>query len=255
MAQKKTTKSISKKTVKKSINKNKDVTKKTLPKKKQKKKIVKQHSLNPLFVLFVMVLITVIFLLVNRMNQQKPITNKSSINTSNELKHKSTKSEEIKKTNEMNKISKEEDDENEQIDKANKRVKIYFIKMNEKSEKIYLSSVRRYAGADQTLKDTLKKLIKGPTAAEKNNGYLTAVPSSLRMRSVTLKNRIAVIDFDNSIGKGAAGNILISRLDQIVYTATQFNNIDSVIITINGKGRKSLGSDGLSIQGPIHRRK
>ncbi len=80
------------------------------------------------------------------------------------------------------------------------------------------------------------------------------MPAGLRVRSVTVKHRIAEIDFNSAIEENAAGSILIGRLDQIVYTATELGGVDSVVIKINGRRRQFIGSDGLSIGGPMHRR-
>jgi len=76
----------------------------------------------------------------------------------------------------------------------------------------------------------------------------------MRINSVKIRNKTAEIDFNSAIEYGAAGSILLNRLDQIVYTATQFSGVGSVIIKINGKARQTLGADGLSISGPLHRR-
>jgi len=79
------------------------------------------------------------------------------------------------------------------------------------------------------------------------------VPASLRLRSVNIKGSTAEIDFSGEIEQSAAGEIVIKRVQQIVYTATQFDNVDSIVIMINGQRRKTLGSDGFSISGPLRR--
>ena len=83
---------------------------------------------------------------------------------------------------------------------------------------------------------------------------LTAVPHGLRVNGIRLKNGTAEIDFNGAIEQGAGGSVLINRIDQIVYTATQFPNVRSIVIKINGRPRQTLGMDGLSIGGPLHRR-
>lgn len=136
-----------------------------------------------------------------------------------------------------------------------KDVKIYLVRLNEESEKMYLAPVARKVAGESVLENTMRELIKGPTASEKKRGMLTAVPSGLRVNRVKIRNNVAEIDFNGAIEQGAAGSILINRIDQIVYTATQFPNVGSVVIKINGKPRQTLGDDGLSIGGPLHRRK
>ena len=82
---------------------------------------------------------------------------------------------------------------------------------------------------------------------------MSAVPSSLRVNRVSIKGRSAVIDFSGAIEDDAPGQILIKRLQQIVYTATAIDGVDNLIITINGQTKKSIGADGLSISGPLGR--
>ena len=134
------------------------------------------------------------------------------------------------------------------------QARVYFIRMDEKTEKIYLAPVRRKVSAEKKLEESLKALVSGPSPREKRKGYLNAVPSSLRIRSARIKNGIAHVDFNDAVDSGA-GNILVSRLDQIIYTATQFKGVKAVQITVNGRRRATLGSDGLSISGPLHRRR
>ena len=132
-------------------------------------------------------------------------------------------------------------------------IKIYLLKLNERSEKIYLSQVRRRVRGEKILETSLESLIRGPSASEQERGYITAVPATLKIRRVRIIGRTAEIDFSGAIEDGASGDILLKRIQQIVYTATQFDNVDSVIIIINGKRRKTLGSDGFSISGPLRR--
>ncbi len=136
-----------------------------------------------------------------------------------------------------------------------KKVRVYFIRLDEPTEKFYLSTVSRTVDPDAPLKNALEELIKGPTKGEEGRGYLTAVPDKLRVRKVTVNGNTATVDFNRAIEEGAAGNILLHRVDQIVYTATQFDGIDRVVILVDGKKKTSLGGDGLSIGGPLHRRK
>ena len=145
------------------------------------------------------------------------------------------------------------DDPKEKTD-AERLVKIYLIRIDDRTEKFSLSPVARRVKGEVSVQQAMTELIKGPTAAEKRRGLLTAVPPGLRVRSVAVKNRIAEIDFNEAIEQNAAGSILIGRLDQIVFTATELVGVDSVVIRINGRRRQSLGGDGLSIGGPLHRR-
>ncbi|HNX22792.1 MAG TPA: GerMN domain-containing protein [Spirochaetota bacterium] len=225
-------------------------------------------SNGPFYVLVIIILITIIILLLNKFYENGKFTipyaknateksdtvkekNDSTKNTSSEKltsadSEKDKKKEDKKPDNEIKKPD-------EIIPAADKEVSLYFLKLDEKSEKIYLSTVKRKVPEKQILSLTLEQLIKGPTAYEQGKGYITAVPSHLKIRSINIKGKTAEIDFNGVIEEGAAGDILLKRIQQIVNTATQFESVDSIIIKINGQRRKTIGGDGYSIGGPLRR--
>ncbi len=225
---------------------------------------------NPLYVLIIMGLVTAIALMVNRYtvrdDADRGAPKKKPVHTVSDSMDK----KDDRDLREEKKKKAERQDNKEKIEKADKtgptekkqaadkpdseEVKVYFVRLNEKSEKMYLSPVVRNVPRGSLLEHSMKELIKGPTQTEKKKGHLTAVPTGLRVNGIRIKNRSAEIDFNGAIEQGASGSILINRIDQIVYTATQFPNIKSVTIKINGKTRQTLGTDGLSIGGPLHRR-
>ena len=222
------------------------------------------RSKNPAYVLVIMGLMTAIALMLNRYYmkhepQQEPVLNNSEPNkvpVKDKKEVKELHEEKKNKTVKSDKTEKSDSLEIEQQPKIPEReeVKIYFVKLNEKSEKMLLTPVARKVARGLPLENTMRELIKGPTVAEKKKGLLTAVPSGLRVNSIRLKNGMAEIDFNGAIEQGAGGSVLINRIDQIVYTATQFPNVRSIVIKINGRPRQTLGMDGLSIGGPLHRR-
>lgn len=221
-------------------------------------------SKNPAYVLVIMGLITAIALMLNRyytrhepQKEQVPHNSESEkIPIRDKKETKELYEEKQNKTDKSEKAEKSESLGKEQQTKAPEReeVKIYFVKFNEKSEKMLLTPVARKVGRGLPLENTMRELIKGPTAAEKKKGLLTAVPANLRVNGIRLKNGTAEIDFNGAIEQGAGGSVLINRIDQIVYTATQFPQVKSIVIKINGRPRQTLGTDGISIGGPLHRR-
>lgn len=131
--------------------------------------------------------------------------------------------------------------------------KVYFLYYNEKADKIELRPVMRDVNAKIPVKATLEELIKGPTKAEEKKGYVTAIPPTLKVIDVSIINNIAFINVNGAIEEGAAGNIMLNRLDQIIYTATQFDNVEGIHILVNGQRKRFLGPDGISIAGPLKR--
>lgn len=219
------------------------------------------------FVLIIIVLITIIVLMTNRFFEKGGfvLPRFSDLFTPSEKifkpdmiipgkKEPDKSGDSITKEQLKDEGKKESDsDRDEKITAVQKDVRIYLLKLDEKTEKIYLSSVKRSVSEKDILTTSMKNLIAGPTSRESDRGYITAVPKGLRVRGISIRGRTAEIDFNSAIEQGATGDILLKRVQQIVYTATQFENVDSIIIKINGQRRKSMGSDGFSIGGPLKR--
>lgn len=220
------------------------------------------------FVLVIVILITIIVLMLNRSYDKGTIKFpdlKKMIPSSGEVKDKKTepqkektpddsKTELLKEGPKENETAK--DTVNREKDKpaaVQKDVSIYLLKLDEKTERIYLSPVKRTVTERDILASALENLIKGPTQKERERGYITAVPQGLKIRGISINGKTAEIDFTGAIEENAAGDILIKRVQQIVYTSTQFDSVNSIVIKINGQRRKSMGSDGFSIGGPLKR--
>lgn len=212
-------------------------------------KIVRSNA--PLYVLIILVLLTALVLLVNR---QGRIPSSGPRDTASpERRHPVPV--EIPTEKELKERSAVEEMKGETPPGIReKTVQIYFIQIDDRTEKVRLVAVPRRVTEKEEVQETLRELIEGPSGQEQRRGYITALPRNLRLRSVQIKNRMALLDFNAALGEGAGGTILLNRLDQIVYTATQFRGIQGVEITINGRRQKTLGADGLSISGPLHRR-
>jgi len=147
-------------------------------------------------------------------------------------------------------------EKNTKIGEAGKKsnVQVWFLRLDEKTENVSLVPVKRNILDEAKVENALKALIEGPSADEKTRGCLTAVPPNLKIRGIKMKDRVVEIDFNAAIGEAAAGNILMNRIDQIIYTATQFKEVDGITISINGKKQNVIGGDGLSIQGILSRK-
>lgn len=211
------------------------------------------------YILVIIILVTVIVLLVNRYADKGMFkfpefkTDKSTVEKKKDKKEEDAGDSKTAAVQKEVKQAEPVKDNSETNAVQEKNITIYLLKLDEKSEKIYLSQVKRKVKGESILESAIQSLIKGPTSAEQNRGFITAVPASLRLRSVNIKGTTAEIDFSGEIEESASGDIVIKRVQQIVYTATQFKNIDSIVILINGQKRKTLGSDGFSISGPLRR--
>ncbi len=210
----------------------------------------------PYFVLTILVLITVFLIMFNNFRDGKKFL--TGTFKGREVASDSSKSSKITKKKEDKVLKKEssqsvknqKDDSRDPEDVvAEKReeTRVFFLKLNEKTEHLYLASVKRTVPVQGNMQSAIDFLIKGPSKYEKSRGFFSAVPKSLRLISAKVNGKNAILNFSGHLEKGAAGEILLKRVRQIVYTATEFKNIDSITLLINGKKRKTLGVDGLFI--------
>jgi germination protein M len=114
--------------------------------------------------------------------------------------------------------------------------------------------VRPIPASDSPLRDTIQTLLAGPTSREVNQGLLTMISSDVRLRSVVVQGDTAVIDFSESFRFSTLGQEgLNTRLEQVVYAATDFPTVRKVQILIEGKKVQYLGPEGIRIDSPLGR--
>lgn len=68
-----------------------------------------------------------------------------------------------------------------------------------------------------------------------------------------MNNKIAYLNFNSEVETGVGISMLQARLYQIVYTVTQFPEVEGVKILINGKEKNTFSIEGFSIKKPLKR--
>ncbi len=82
----------------------------------------------------------------------------------------------------------------------------------------------------------LEELLAGPTFKEQSAGYLTSINPNVKIKSLTIQNKVAKVDFDETLQFQVGGSCKVSAIRaQIIETLKQFSTIQSVIISINGQ--------------------
>jgi peptidoglycan hydrolase-like protein with peptidoglycan-binding domain len=85
-----------------------------------------------------------------------------------------------------------------------------------------------------TLDGALRALLAGPTPAERKEEVTTQIPAGTILRGVSVKNRVATVDFSDKIAVGTRADSLSARITQIVLTATRFRNVRFVRVQVKG---------------------
>lgn len=82
----------------------------------------------------------------------------------------------------------------------------------------------------------LQELLKGPSAAEQNEGYTTSINQGVVIERLTIENGIASVDFDDLLEAGVGGSCRVTAIvSQIKQTLLQFPTVKKVLISVNGR--------------------
>ncbi|MFH2068495.1 MAG: GerMN domain-containing protein [Candidatus Omnitrophota bacterium] len=114
--------------------------------------------------------------------------------------------------------------------------------------------VPRIWSVDEKVKNVMTLLLQGPDEAEKEAGYDSALPREARLLSVFMEEDTVLLNFSRQIDEGGGTKTMLTRLRQIVYTATQFSGVNKVGFLIDGQPIKYFSSEGLTeVEHPIGR--
>jgi spore germination protein GerM len=82
----------------------------------------------------------------------------------------------------------------------------------------------------------LQRMLGGPTAEERAQGYASQIPAGTRLNKVTVAGGVARADFSSELSTAAGACRVTAIRAQIERTLRQFSTVKSVVITVNGKG-------------------
>ena len=135
---------------------------------------------------------------------------------------------------------------------ALRRTRLYFIEPGGDGTNALTVVERALPQSDSPLRDALQALLAGPDAKEKARGLSSSIPTGARLRSVTVKEATAYLDFSESFRFTASGvEGLTAQLRQVVATACSFPTVTRVQILIEGKKVRYLGTEGVRIDEPL----
>jgi len=130
---------------------------------------------------------------------------------------------------------------------------LYFTQVD-RNGMIFRSGVNRRLPASATpMTDVLHALIAGPSEDERRRGLITLIPEGTRILSATVRDGTAYINFSEDFRYNTYGvEGYIAQIRQVLYTVTEFPNIQDVQILIGGHRANFLG-EGIWIGSPLRR--
>ena len=162
----------------------------------------------------------------------------------------SVREEELPEEESSEKTENEEDRQSSQM----REMKVYFVKVNTEGQISLKSTVRNIDFSSSPLTKSISSLIRGPGSDEINKGSLTLIPDGTRLLSARVENGTAYLNFNEAFRFNPLGREgYLAQLKQVIYTTTEFSNIKSVQILIEGVVRDYLGGEGFYIGAPLNR--
>ena len=113
-----------------------------------------------------------------------------------------------------------------------------------------LAIAHRQIAGPAVLRGTLTELLAGPTAGEAAAGLFTVIPDETSLLDVNLADGLATVDLSGEYEDGGGSLSMLARVAQVVFTATQFDNVDAVQFWMNGEPIEFLGGEGIVLDEP-----
>lgn len=84
------------------------------------------------------------------------------------------------------------------------------------------------------------------------DGFTNMVPASVEILGVTSNEHTITVDMNEAFLAGSGTGLLgdFTMLNQLIYTAAAFGEIESVLFTVNGEPVTAFGSEGLDLSEP-----
>ena len=112
--------------------------------------------------------------------------------------------------------------------------------------------LREVAATTAVARAAIVALLEGPRGTE-GGAMSSAVPAGTRLLGLTIKDKVATVDFSSEFESGGGSASANIRLGQVVYTLTQFSTVRSVVFQIEGRTVTVFGSEGIVLDGPVAR--
>jgi len=130
---------------------------------------------------------------------------------------------------------------------------VYFTQIDKDGQILQSRVTRRIPVSETPMQDALSIVIAGPSSDELNRGILNLIPKNTRILSATVRGNTAYLNFSEDFMFNTFGvEGYVAQLRQIVWTVTEFQNVNDVQILIEGRRLDYLG-EGIWIGSPINR--
>lgn len=135
---------------------------------------------------------------------------------------------------------------------ATRPVSVYLFLADERGEPGLVPVLREVRAGAAPEAAALEALLAGPTDEEAAGTapLTTAIPNGTRAVGLIVDRPVATVDLTAEYASGGGSESMFGRLAQIVYTLTQFDEVEAVAFLLDGRPLRELGGEGIVLDGP-----
>ncbi len=136
---------------------------------------------------------------------------------------------------ELESVAREEDEYNDEEIMEPRVIDLYFVKVINGQEEI-VKVEREVITGISIGRTAIEELLFGLYPHEEDEGLSTAINKGTILQDIHIKNGVAFVDFNEKLEEGVAGSAWVMAIrNQIEKTLLQFDTVDEVVISINGR--------------------
>jgi len=134
-----------------------------------------------------------------------------------------------------------------------KVVEVYWLNPQDDSIKLAANTMtfQKSVKSERVLETALETLFANPP---EDLAHTTAIPPGTKLLGVTVGDTGIRVNLSKEFASGGGSSSMISRLAQVIYTASSSSDGENVWISVEGKPLKKLGEEGLIIKQPMTRK-
>ncbi len=120
------------------------------------------------------------------------------------------------------------------LDDEEIEISLYFIEVVGGQEQL-VEVKRNVSSVPGIAQLTIELLLEGPLSQD-GEGVSTAINEGVKLQNITIEDGIAKVDFNEKLEEGVAGSAWVTSIrSQIENTLKQFDSVDEVVISVNGR--------------------